>query len=620
MKTSVSLRPLLRTGAAVVLATAGATQQHAPVYPPGVLPWPQSMAQGAFRRVVLGSFTWDHATQVLVLREDDAANPPVNVPVLVFDPMGFSGAFHELPVTTSWTDVACFPSTGGKDRIVYTDTDGDSETSTDGLWIASYDDLDGGLEDEEQLGSGSWVGADHLVVVDIDADGDLDIAALDAIRRNVLTMENTGGGSFTGGPTFSFAVDVTAFAFGDFNRSSTSVELCVLLPNKIRFYDVDTQTLLKAWTASVGGGLLTAMRRQDGPDGDMAVIAADLGGQGEWELFAADAASLEPSIDLYLAPDTGSPTTWVEPTSLTAVDRDGDGYQELVVMRVLDFAAAYAFESDWDDVAETHFSGAHDLWDLDGDPGTSTPDDRAAPATLPLAAGEGPGAVFALDFANVLYVIPVIGGSTSSQVAMDYFTDAHFYPSAVSGGTVRVRVTLPDELGDFNHVHVVLWEQPDPWMGNQVSRFALASKVFPVSEAASPNLWYFDLEVDENDNEDVWTSKRHYYFVVRLVETSNSGSSGPATIVQSGQAFRVGATVRTSCSDTAYSSYLLSLSSWIEEEEVLRIGEGVCGYTGAPDTIGAYVTLGQLPGFQGSPPIQPYPTFSTMVGTWEEEE
>jgi hypothetical protein len=168
---------------------------------------------------------------------------------------------------------------------------------------------------------------------------------------------------------------------------------------------------------------------------------------------------------------------------------------------------------------------------------------------------------------------------------------------------MRVRARPHDDGQGLDHVQIVVWEQDNPFEENLVRQDALTNLVFPFDTYNV--LWGFDVELPETEY--LWTSQRHFYFVVRLVEVEDSGTlqdGDPVTIVAAGREFRAGATVQSG--QPSYSAYLTSLPYVIEVEDVYS-----AGYPGPPSPIGAYVTLGRIPGFASLPPTAPAPKFDS---------
>ena len=181
-----------------------------------------------------------------------------------------------------------------------------------------------------------------VAVGDLDGDGDNDLAVANEYDGNLSILRNNGSGSFAADPasptaeTSPFYVITGQFNDDDNNgRIDEDDALDLAVTN---FGDPFDDYLGSGVSVLLndGSGSFSTKVNVPGGDGPASVAAADLDGDGDFDLVVANFASDDVSILLNLG--NGSFVRWPEslpagtgPYAVTTADMDGDGDPDLIV-------------------------------------------------------------------------------------------------------------------------------------------------------------------------------------------------------------------------------------------------------------------------------------------------
>jgi hypothetical protein len=234
----------------------------------------------------------------------------------------------------------------GAQAVTVADVDGDGDldaiaASFDDDTVAWYENLDGaGGSWTEHLVSTTVDGASAVIAVDLDADGDVDLASAAGTSGVISWHENLdgAGGSWAAHLVSDSVAGARSVAAGDIDGDGD-------LDLASASFDADTI----AWHDNLDGAGTAWLKRAvtTGADGATAVLAADLDLDGDIDL--ASASANDDTLAWYESFD-GTGTAWIERTITTAADGaaalaladvNGDGRPDLLAASELDDTVAW---------------------------------------------------------------------------------------------------------------------------------------------------------------------------------------------------------------------------------------------------------------------------------------
>jgi hypothetical protein len=187
--------------------------------------------------------------------------------------------------------------------------------------------------------------------------------------------------------------------------------------------------------------------------------------------------------------------------------------------------------------------------------------------------------------------------------AIAFFSNPIYRVTSSSEGELEVDLTFPAGWEGFNHLQVVTWRQENP--ESLLDQMALSNLVHPVNTSQPGD----SITLALSRNAPYWPEAVHYYVIVRAVSAGGGQPGDTAVIEAAGSSFIAGLTINRWDGDSEYDEYLQGQLSWIESEVLIVDAPE---FPGASSPVGAYVTLGRIPGFEVLPPMTGEPLYSDL--------